>query len=296
MLIYVLLIAVFSWELCRNVYPDSYEKYINGIIIRYNSLKLQLEKNEILKEKVITISYNCIYFYSFCQIQYKKANDIISPIIKYLKDNNILAGLFDSKARILILIDENGNDIFNLICNSNSKEEIEPMCNKHNYTGMVLIDKNLEKGNTNYVFYDSFPETFDYTESMFNFISIQLNHEKKTHSIHLNKDCNYYIVGNSLNSNFFKYYLKNILKTNINPDNFDYTVHIIDHDAKYIKLLPHQSIIIGENDYRIVSPNNNITLDINDNVTNTNDELSDSEKSDKFDDFVKLDSVDIIFA
>ena len=86
-------------------------------------------------------------------------------------------------------------------------------------------------------------------------------------------------------------------------DNFDYKVSIIDHNVNFITLLSHQSLIIGENDYRIVNNDNTKNDNTNNDNTNndntnntiydTNDDPSDSDKSD---DFVKLDANQIIYA
>ena len=47
MLIYLILIGAFGLELYRNVYPDNYEKILNKIVVKYNVLKCQLEKNVV---------------------------------------------------------------------------------------------------------------------------------------------------------------------------------------------------------------------------------------------------------
>ena len=289
MLIYLLLITVFSAELYRNVYPDSYETMSNAIIIKYNSLKLKAEKNQMLQEKVITISYNCIYFYSLCQIQYNKINSCIKSFIKafikaFIKNNNEIA-VFQEMKCLSILIEDDS-------------------------THLIKMTKTFD---INTVFYESFPETFDYKESSIKFMSIELQHENNTHLISLkNESYNYYIVGNSLNQNFFKYYLKNVLKADINKDNFNYKVSIIDHNVNFITLLSHQSLIIGENDYYIVNPdttNNNVTNNDtanndtanndtanNDTANNTVTNSEDTSDSDKSDDFVKLDAAYLIYA
>jgi len=111
---------------------------------------------------------------------------------------------------------------------------------------------------------------------------VELEHKNEKHRIELKNDMyNYYIVNNSLNQNFFKYYLKNVQKTAIDDNNFDYTVYIIDHNVNIININQYQYIIIEEDGYKIYPE----TIQ-----TNTYEQDSiDSDDSDKSDDFVKLD-------
>jgi hypothetical protein len=123
---------------------------------------------------------------------------------------------------------------------------------------------------------------------------LELEHQNVKHLIELkNKEHNYYIVNNSLNQNFFKYYLKNVLNVNINETNFDYTLTIVDHNINMITLLPHQYLVINEHDYQIYPPQNNSSTSNSDNETQTSENdssIDTSTDSDKSDDFVKLES------
>jgi hypothetical protein len=151
---------------------------------------------------------------------------------------------------MLVLIDENGNEINKIL--KNNIEFIKLSCEKHNYSGFFLMDKNVETECVNYVFYTNFPTTFDYKVSTISFMSVELEHENKIYSINLkNNKYNYYIVNNCLNQLFFKYYIKNVLKTQINTDTFDYKLSIIDNNVNIITLLPNQYIIIMKDDYQI---------------------------------------------
>ena len=292
MLIYLILIGAFGLELYRNVYPDNCEKMLNKITVKYNVLKCQLEKNETLKETAINISYKCIYFYSLCQIQFNKANNIISPFIQPFIDYLRKKTLLGKTCNILVLIDENGNNLFSTnIESDSSKTRLELISEQYNYSRILFIDKNSETEEINYVFYDEFPETFDYNICNIKFLSVELDYENKTYPIYLMKNGNYYIVNNCLNKNFFKYYLKNVLKININDNNFDYKVTIIDNDVKFITLDSKQSIIFGKNNYDITfNLENNI---ITENEVTNKEESTDSDKSD---DFIKLDASHLIFA
>ena len=213
-----------------------------------NSLKNILTTK--ITSLMITLGYNCLYIYSLGNIQFNKINRQFILLLSYLKENKILTETIIINT--FILIDANGNKINEIMSNKNNIEFIKLECNKHNYSGLILMDKNNETKCVNNVFYTSFPTTFDYKLSNISFMSIELEHENKIHSINLkNNKYNYYIVNNCLNKMFFKYYIKNVLKTQINTDTFDYKLSIIDNNVNIITLLPNQYILILEDDYQI---------------------------------------------
>lgn len=213
-----------------------------------NSLKNILTTK--ITSLMITLGYNCLYIYSLGNIQFNKINRQFILLLSYLKENKILTETIIINT--FILIDANGNKINEIMSNKNNIEFIKLECNKHNYSGLVLMDKNNETKCVNNVFYTSFPTTFDYKLSNISFMSIELEHENKIHSINLkNNKYNYYIVNNCLNKMFFKYYIKNVLKTQINTNTFDYKLSIIDNNVNIITLLPNQYILILEDDYQI---------------------------------------------
>jgi phosphoenolpyruvate-protein kinase (PTS system EI component) len=63
------------------------------------------------------------------------------------------------------------------------------------------------------------------------------------------------MVNNKINSDFYKYYLKNNLNIQIEPNNniFDYKVVVLDHNVNIIELTPNDELIIKENDYEIIN-------------------------------------------
>jgi hypothetical protein len=201
---------------------------------------------------MITLGYNCLYIYSLGNIQFNiiknKINRQFILLLSYLKENKILTETIIINT--FILIDTNGNEINKIL--KNNVEFIELACKPHNYSGLFLMDKNNETKCVNNVFYTSFPTTFDYKLSNISFMSVELEHENKIYTINLkNNKYNYYIVNNCLNQLFFKYYIKNVLKTQINTDTFDYKLSIIDNNVNIITLLPNQYILILEDDYQI---------------------------------------------
>lgn len=286
-------------------FPFNYEIYLNYLFEKIEGLKPQYM---YLKEKmvpvIIKLGYNLLYGFSVCQIQMNKMKNMLVPYVKickkYLKDNNILV---EVKIQTLNLIDKNGIVNTKMIISDNAYD-LDQLCkcvfDYENVSGAVLHDMDNEGKCINIIYMEKCPELkegkLDYKLSKFAFMMIELEHNNEKYTIELkNDEYNYYIVNNSLNKNFFKYYFKNILKAPINYDNFDYTVTIIDHNVNFITLLPEQYIIFNETDYTIfpISETDKSTncVDSSDtvNTTNNNDE-QDSIDSDKSDGFVKLDA------
>lgn len=286
-------------------FPFDYEIYINYLFEKIEGLKPQyMYLKEKIEPVIIKLGYNLLYGFSVCQIQMNKMINMLVPYVKickkYLKDNNILV---EVKVQTLNLIDNNGdiNTKFTISDKSYALSELcESIFDNERVSGVVLHDNDNEGKCKNKIYMEKRPELkegkLDYKLTKFAFMMVELEHNNEKHIIELkNDEYNYYIVNNSLNKNFFKYYLKNILKAPINYNNFDYTVTIIDHNVNFITLLPEQYIIFNETDYTIfpISETDKSTncVDSSDtiNTTNNNDE-EDSIDSDKSDGFVKLDA------
>jgi len=273
--------------------------YIFGIILialmifRNNSFLLNFKINckiymfhfiDKLKPLTINLLYNSLYCFSCCQIFLCKIKNHISPrltyinsyIDKYLKDKGWIV---DIVLKELIIIDNDGNEIYNIhIKNNNDIRFIENECKKIDYSGFILSDKNAITDCVNDVFYEKFPVSFDYKVSNIKFISMDLDYADNKYMISLkDNEYNYYIVNNCLNKFFFKYYIKNVLKLDI-KDPFDYNITIIDNNINIFNLLSNQSIIINENDYKIYN--------IDDESSN-----GESDKSDNSGDYINIEPI-----
>ena len=271
MYIYTFLILALCFTLYKNNYPNNYEKLYNKMVVKYSEIRLKIEN------KVILVSYNCIYLYSLCQINYNKiCNLFLTEPSEYNAKHKTT----------LIFLDKNQNYTYGINVNLDILNKLELIQNMYNtYNGEVetilLLDKPHESKQSYYKFYTSIPETFDYKVSEVNFMSVELEHNDKFYKICLkDEECNYYIVGNVLNQYFFKYYLKNILKVPINETNFDYKLIIIDHNVNFITLASNQYIVFGELDYHIYPYSNDPSND------DTND----------LDDFINLDTDNLLYA
>ena len=281
-----------------------YDTYINMLIHNLNELFVKISPT------LIKLCYNLLYCFSVCQIQMTKLKNLLDPhvkkFVKYLKDKGFIE---EVKTQIIDIISKNGDVEHKLIIlDKTPLEEFINIFDPDRHAGVLLYDKNFETGCINNIYYEKTPVVRDYKLSNINFMMIELEHENEKHPITLKNDTyNYYIVNNCLNQNFFKYYLKNVLKVPINEDNFDYTVTIIDHNVNMLTLLPHQHIVFNEHDYTIfpileTTETNDTTesgetndtcvpestdTQLSNYINNDEQSISDSDKSD---DFVKLDS------
>lgn len=246
---------------------------------------------------IANIGFNLLYCFSVCQIQMNKLKQLVTPYIKkvnqYLKDNNIIV---EVKTQIIEIITKSGDTEHKLIIiDKTPVMEFANIFDPDRHIGVVLSDKNFESGCINKIYREKFEDDIrDYKLSKINFMMIELAYENNKYPIVLKNDTyNYYIVNNSLNQNFFKYYLKNVLNVAINEDNFHYTVTIIDHNVNMLTLLPNQHIVFDEHNYTIHPIKNNDLDSSNPTLLTNTDNISIDEHSnsdtDKSDDFVKLD-------
>ena len=286
----------------RYRFPDQYEIYMDTVVETLVDIK------NTLTPIMIDIGYKLLYTFSVCQIQFNKIVKLITSYVKdfkqYLKDKGLIEEI---KKQSIEIIYKNGDVEHKLLISDKTPlETFAYMFEPDKHMGVLLSDKDFESGCINRVYREKLHDIRDYKLSNINFMMIELEHDNDKHPIVLKDDTyNYYIVNNSLNQNFFKYYLKNVLNSPINEDKFDYTVTIIDHNVNFITLLPHQHIVFNEHDYTIFPILE--TTETNDTTESgeTNDtcvpESTDTQLSncinndeqfsidyDKSDDFVKL--------
>ena len=103
-------------------FPINYEIYLSEIWEIINNQK------EKLNPLMIKIGYHLVYGFSLCQIQYNRIKNVVSPKINilrssinnYLKNNGIMV---EKNDQMLILIDNNGNEIHNIIISN--KDDIK---------------------------------------------------------------------------------------------------------------------------------------------------------------------------
>jgi hypothetical protein len=189
------------------------------------------------KDIFIDIIYKLLYVFSLCQIKYNK-------ISKYLKT---ILNLNQTDNKNLLILNKNGEIIRETIIsnplhlNENDKE----------YSGLVFLD------NKNVIFYEKCPDIFDYKVLPFHFINVELEYNNRMYTMLLKTDSvNYYIVNNSLNTLFVKYYIQNVLHLAINKnDTFQYKIYIIDHNVNCFTIDQNQELQLTDTDtgYNLVN-------------------------------------------
>lgn len=178
------------------------------------------------------VIYKLLYIFSLCQIRYNK-------VVRYFCQNHKKI-----ETKRVVYLGSNGKICFSVILFKNAKTK---EYSAKEYSGLFLSD------GPNMIFYEKMPDNFDYNVASFHFLNVDLEYNGKMYPMHLKTDSvNYYIVNNSLNAFFVKYYIQNVLKLTINEnEKFQYTIHIIDHNVNCITLNQVQRLTLEENGYEI---------------------------------------------
>lgn len=229
---------IFGLHFYKNRYPQEFDTVFEQFLA-------SIQSSESLKPFLPYLSlmcYNIIYVYSFCQVT---LNKIIRYTIPYIRE---AAKFIRNK------IDNNTSNNSNTTNTTNTLvfqcPELSIVKSENN--AMLILDKppsNLDL------------DSIQYEPSDLRFVSLYLkckNGDTETDKIInlFSSYMNFYVVGNILNTNFFKYYLQNVLKINIDKDvPFTYNLELIDHNLKEVNLDESQSIIIRKNDYEIMESN-----------------------------------------
>ena len=222
------------------------------IMMGLDLIRLRMpELSEYIIDKIETIlcnvSYNCIYYYSVCEINYNK---FVTNIIDFLRNNNI--EIEHHLFRYIKIIEsfKDGNYIseYGLNKNDNMLSIVREYYNSSDCDLLVYTDDK------NKICYKSYPTTLDYVISKLSFISVQVDYNGSIYKIELkNDDVNYYIVGNILDKQFFKYYFKHILKVNIDETEFEYDLVILTNDVEFITCDDDSELVILEDGYKIIN-------------------------------------------
>jgi hypothetical protein len=109
---------------------------------------------------------------------------------------------------------------------------------------------------------------------------MELTYENIVYPIKLEADYyNHYYVGNVIDSYFFKYYLINVLKLNIDidMDTFDYIVALIDQNVNILTLSWHQSLILEKNSYKIIDNNEDLEEEEKEDTIDEEEDLEETE-------------------
>jgi len=269
MFIYFAFAILFFIECYKSLYPVEFQEMFDNILI-------------ILKPKLLTFSYNLIYYYSYLQIQFIRLKTKLMPYIRfictsieqYLKMDKIINSPDFPVPKCKFELYEKGIQQTNVLLPKETINALKDELEWNNLYDLVIwSDNNADYENKIHYYCFDLPFSFDYQLSNIKFMSVDLTYNNQVYAVDLKTDnYNHYIVNNKLNSRFFQYYLQNILNVTVASDNFDYTVNILDHNVNFVELTPNCELIIKENDYEIIhlhnNNNNNNNLDISVPVDN----------------------------
>ena len=251
--VFTVIALIYSINLYKSHYPNEFDIIVTQII-------LFIQQNETIKHYLpllTTMCYNAIYAYSFCQVTLNKTIKFIEPYLQQGIKN----------IHLMILYNTNKNpDTTNLFT------IVKANIYTNSDSNLVIIKSPTPKNDM--IILDKVPDNLEnitYEPSRSHILSLYLkmvtndnetndnetNDNKKTnYNIQLSSDTmNFYVVGNVFNTNFFKYYLENVLNVKIDNDTnkpFTYTLELMDHNVSMAYLNETQSIVIKKYGYEIL--------------------------------------------
>jgi hypothetical protein len=262
--VFTIIALIYSIDLYKSCYPREYDIILTQILTN-------IQQNKIIKpywSLLITVFYNIIYAYSFCQVTLNQTIRFIEP---YLQE-----GIKNIHSRVISDINTNTNTNTNTdttktvtIVYSSSEANLIIVRSPAPKNDMIILDKAPES-----------LENVTYETSTPHFLSLYLkiitsDNKETSYNIELSSDkMNFYVVGNVFNSNFFKYYLQNVLNVKIDIDVdididnnnklFAYTLELMDHNVSMVYLNETQSILINKDGYEILGTNSVIDEEVKD--------------------------------
>jgi hypothetical protein len=220
-----------------------------------------------LTTELVKVGYNIIYLYSACQIKMNKIityvslpySHLINYFKQFLQDDKII------RLRVFCKISNTDGTIIDKLYFDETSDindvklihdHVHQTKDKELIEDVSFIFPEPDKASStciNKVFFNSFPNSLEYTVSDVKFMSIELDYNNDVYQICLKNDYyNYYIVNNCLNQNFIKYYLKNELKINEKIEgNIEYNLTIIDHNVNIVSINHDQYIVFTKDNYEI---------------------------------------------
>lgn len=305
-LILKLLAISFAFHFYKNRYPNEYKAFSKQTFD-------YIENNEQLKPimpYLVKVGYAVIYAYSFCQIALNKVIQITSPYVKMLRDKimpckmstSTNSSLSSTKKTIVSfyndgsLIKQDELAEFSSLLISDIQD-----CQPPEVLNLVTITVSncdgVSDGISNILTF--IPKECKYDLLELRFIALYLKQDDKTHIIELcQKNYNYYVVGNTINSSFLKYYLKNVLNVEIdNSKPFMYTLELMDHNVQMVYLDETQAIVFQKDGYSIETVIRKEVVESEDSINTVEEVVNDivdevikkvEENDDDYDDLPEL--------
>jgi hypothetical protein len=246
----------------------------------YECLKVYNENlfNEIrnnIKSLGIKFIYNLIYIYSFAQI---KCNQLYNYALPFFNDpkkdcvkSETRVELFNTETHLCSIFDKKYFEPFEKL--TDLSQELSNTINIQKFNKNLIIISELSNA-TNKCINKKIICSLDlencdrkFVASEITFIALYLNYNDVRYNINLKTDnFNYYLVGNVINLDFLRYYVKYVLNDTTfiikDTDTASYKLELMDHNVNMIELNAEQSIIIEKNGYNITNTKNSDELTI----------------------------------
>jgi len=164
-----------------------------------------------------------------------------------MNDKNIIKYVYIDKENVLREeTDMNGNLLKykNIFLKHLNKNYIQINVQQDNSNSLTKLSKKNEKEVENMI--------DNYLESDIAFLSVEMEYKGEKYPILLkNNEYNFYVVNNQFDKLFFIYYMKMFYNINEEVENFNYILHILDHNVNEIDVTSDETILIHLNDYLI---------------------------------------------
>jgi hypothetical protein len=245
-----LLAISFVFHFYKNRYPNEFNAFSKQVFD-------YIENNEKLKPimpYLLRAGYAFIYAYSFCQILLNKVIQITSPYVKMLRDKIMpckMSTTINTNTTNISITNETVVSFYNdglLVKKDEFAELTAAIKNSQPPDAFNLVTITNAKNILTFI-----PNECKYELLDLRFLALYLKHNDRSHIIDLYQDnINYYVAGNTINSAFLKYYLKNVLSIEIdNSKPFVYTLELMDHNVQMVYLDETQSIVFQKDSYII---------------------------------------------
>lgn len=189
--------------------------------------------NPCYQNLLISTLHKCIYYYSKLQIL---MNRTVYPLIKKSLHRPLVPSIELYKDGVFLC-----------------KQDVhETLATSYDYN--YVIYSQPSDNIVNKVIYTSIPSELSYHVSNIKFVSLNVEYNNTVYEIELGKpEFNYYVVNNKIDSMFIMYYLKQVLKKEVNNsfEDFTYKLTLMDNNINIIQLDETSVVVITKDNYII---------------------------------------------
>jgi uncharacterized protein YegJ (DUF2314 family) len=203
----------------------------------------------------VNVSFNCIYYYSKCQIFFinirNNFNLFIETTPALLKLKNDINSLIKYKPGKVLMYEFIKDGKITEFCDFDS-------VNKPDLMIFSWLDNDKKCVNKKIIYENGCTNVAEVSDIKFMLTEIKIG-ESESHKIDLKTDkFNYYLVGNKFTKGFFIFYLKQYLEVDNIGSDTQMTLKMIDHDVNKVKIDftdKNESILLEKNGYKLIITN-----------------------------------------